>query len=59
MIIKAFAKLESEAIKIKMKGKPETLTEARTLKQADEGKMYLNILFNGMLDLSLLGGQKK
>jgi hypothetical protein len=58
MLLKSFAQLETKATKIKMKGKPETLTEARTLKQADEGKMYLNILFNGMLDLSLLGGQK-
>ena len=58
MLLKAFAQLEAEATKIKMKGKPETLAEARTLKQAAKGKMYLNIMFNGMLDLSLLGGQK-
>ena len=58
MLLKSFAQLEAKATKIKMKGKPETLAEARTLKQAAKGKMYLNIMFNGMLDLSLIGGQK-
>lgn len=58
ILLKAFAQLESAATQIKMKGKPKTLAEARVLKQAEKGKIYLNHIFNGMLDLTLLGGQK-